>query len=169
MSELTSKELLPCPFCGFDKAVADQDVFGEWAVYCPTVGGCGMGTGHSPVRAVVVSAWNKRAAPEPLDELAQRTEYICARHDHTAVGIPCPDCRPSPPPDPSYVCVVQPHQDRLVIDGFYYHVDAIKRALGPAPEIAPDIKRCRCGEPLQPFAGCPICDRPALTKFASPK
>jgi hypothetical protein len=43
----------------------------------------------------------------------------------------------SAPPDPSYVCVVQPHQDRLVIGGFYYHVDAIKRALGPERPPAP--------------------------------
>ena len=65
MSELISRQLKPCPFCG-GTAIVDMDeyCYWDWHAWCFN---CGCDIGHYATEEEAIEEWNKRAEP-PADQ-----------------------------------------------------------------------------------------------------
>lgn len=58
MSELISRQLKPCPFCGGEAIIdMDGDWYWNWKVFCH---GCGCDIGYYATEAEATEAWNRR-------------------------------------------------------------------------------------------------------------
>jgi Lar family restriction alleviation protein len=89
-----SKTLKPCPFCGNTDVCVYTTRDGEHEVVCAGSNGCSSSTGHSPARARVVDAWNRRAPDPALAEAVAVLREIRAWR-RSGVGL-----EPRPNTDP---------------------------------------------------------------------
>ena len=73
MSELISRQLKPCPFCG-GTAIVDMDeyCFWDWHAWCFN---CGCDIGHYATEEEAIEEWNKRAEP-PADQWIPCSERL---------------------------------------------------------------------------------------------
>jgi Lar family restriction alleviation protein len=128
-SQPTSKELLPCPFCGYAVDETDVSGYGELdgrdadCVCCPECENMGpMAFGKDGA----VVAWNKRHAHEPpavLESNARLAEFLrckadgAGHEDAALLGLCARAIEKSsrPPPGPVSVTVPQRDLDKLIV------------------------------------------------------
>ena len=66
-------KLKPCPFCGGEANIQEDNLFGTFVPYCPN---CLTQKGRFASRESAIEAWNRR---EPIDRIIEKLEAEMAR------------------------------------------------------------------------------------------
>lgn len=61
-------KLKPCPFCGGEANIQEDNLFGTFIPYCPN---CLTQKGRFSSRESAIEAWNRR---EPMDKIVEQLE-----------------------------------------------------------------------------------------------